>query len=734
MAEDAPRGPALRGVDITLLAAVIALYAAAVAALSYLHYEDFQTFNWDLGIAMQSMWSTAHGGLMFNTGGLITLGYRSYLAVNSAFIGLPLALVYGIFPDALTLFLIQSIAFSLSAVPLFLIIRFHAGSRSAALPLVLLYLSSFAVLSGLFYDFHWEAFIPLEYFSFYYLLARRRILLSLIPFAAGSLTLQLFPPLAGAVILLLVWNTLSGRRTGDERRWMLALALYAVAAAGAFIALEAAQSLIASSPLTSGSTLHYISTGKFGSTPFQLFPGLSLVYWLLLLSSAGFLPLLSPRHLLLSLPWFVESVFLFSRYSSFFGNQYSLIAFPPLFIAAAAGIGRIRDRSLPRRLLLVPACAAAVSIFIAVTGVVRSLLDPEELWQLLIIAVLSPLALFILCYSSLFPVRYSIQGSTLLSRMKGRRAVHAKTLLTALIVSLLLFNMVMGPLNPENYGATRFPGYSVSIHLNPSAAYLHDLTSLVSGRPTMLVSNNLMPYVANDPNAYSLLSPYSKIKPPYFPFTPASLPEFVFTDSCEAGIMPSFILGDLFNSTVYGLRAYIFNPGFPGTIYLFQLGYGAQPVSYVSVPPPSSYYFSYRNLSTGPSGRVVADRTSMFGRVIESVNGRALQPGNVNNASIWYGPYITLLPGEYRVTFSLSGQGATPGALLYMDGSSYGLPYYYSSDVNATAVSGSGWSEISFTMNISLPFLMNEFRGYLIYRGGAPAGTVYLNYIRLQRI
>lgn len=727
--------------DFLFLACVMSLYAAFTAFISYLKYRNFYTFNWDLGIAMQALWSTAHGHLMFETGDYLTLGVGSYLSVNSAFIAIPLSWLYAVHPHPVTLFTLQSIAVALSALPLFLIAISWVGNRTHVYLLVLMYLFSLGMLSGLLYDFHWEAFVPLEYLSFYYLLWRGRTALSLIPFAAGALTLQVFPPLAGAVVLFFLVQTLSAGRGSPaetgwvDRKWIRTLFLYALLIVAVYVAVGAAQSYI-TKVLSPGALLLNFAGGGVVLFPLKLDLGLSGVYWLLLLASAGFLPLFSPRHLILSIPWFVESVFLFSKFSSFFGAQYALIAFPPLFVAAVAGISRIKDRAGSRLLLLVPALFAALGLTLLFTRLSRAFLDPSGFLQLVLISAAAVPCVFAVLYASSFSLRYALRERPRFARPRGGPAVPVRSVVTATIVAVLFLNLVLSPLNTVNFEATQFPGYAVRYGDNPSFHYVSMVTASIKQGSTVLASSNLMPYVANDPEAYSLRQPYTPESAPYLPFTPSNLPDFVFADSAEIGSMPSFVLRALFNSSDYGLLSYIFQPLYPGTIYLFEKGYAGATGHYTSVPAPGTYYFSYRNLTLGSSGRIVRDASSRFGYIIESTNGLAAAPANVNNRAIWYGPYLSFLPGSYVLTISVSGSTpAVAGAdILYVNANGYGAPFYYAGPLNSTAMPGGGWSYVRFYVNITEPYFLTEFRGYLIYNGDLPAGTVYLNYISLHRL
>ena len=88
----------------------------------------------------------------------------------------------------------------------------HLRNPLIAQLVTLAFILNFAVLSGVFYDFHWESFIPLEFFLFIYLYEKGRYKSSLLVLALGALTLQVFPFMAGSYLLYRFVDEITSRR------------------------------------------------------------------------------------------------------------------------------------------------------------------------------------------------------------------------------------------------------------------------------------------------------------------------------------------------------------------------------------------------------------------------------------------------------------------------------------------------------------------------------------------
>ncbi len=718
---------AARSSGLLPLAIIVMSYTAIISYLSLLRYNNFFTSDWDFGTMQQMLWSTLHGRLLFETGDYSTGGYLSYLEINSAYIAIPVAFLYSLYQSPATLFVIQSFAVALSSFPLYFIVLRTGHGRQAAFAFVLLFLFGMGTLSSVFYDFHWESFIPFEFFSFYLLFSAQRYRYAAATLLVGSATLEVFPFLAAAAV---VYFAVSGPEIPHEAGFPQGRKLYIIfiaACAVCFIFTVAMQRLLTDVVIGT-------AAGRAGMDAYSLFihpvllPGIlfaSSAYWLLLFASVAFLPLLARRSLVMSLPWFVESVFVYPKFSIAFGYQYAFIALPPLMVSAVLGAKRLRgDERIST--IFIPLIIVLSSLSLLLSG--ASAVFLRQNGYVLSLPVLAALLLIFV-----FHFRKELKGD---GRSPGiMPAPDHRRMFIAILLSLLFFNIVMGPLNTSNYGVNS--GYYLSYSTNPSFHYIDEVAGMVKSGSTILASDNLFPLVDASLRSYSVLwLPFSPRLMPHFPFSPANLPEYVFADTSQLTLMPSFIVSSIFNGSIYGLVAYVYYSGYPGTVYLFRLGYTGHATAFMASSFNSSVYLNYHNLRTGLSGHTEKFAGSAFGKVIASRNGNALDPSDSNRLNIWYGPYMTLLPGNYTVTFSIMIQPANGNASIpvtYMNSNSFGSPYYYSVNLSASSVGAGLFGRISFGFRCTEPAPLVEFRGYLLLAGNLPAGIVRLNYIHLQR-
>lgn len=736
--------------DWAMVLGLLTGYAVLLTYLSNLRSENFFTSAWDLGISQQFLWTTAHGRLLYETADLEFYGAHSFLQVHSTYIAFLIVPLYAAAPYPLTLFALQSAVFSLSGIPLYFLARTVLERRSLAVALVALYLASFAITSALMYDFHWEAFLPVEFLTFYLLVERRHYALSLVPLVLGTLTLEVFPFLAGAVAVLVLvergqalgfrWPALRHDRTSLVMVGMLVVALVAYAAIrwGQYVAIPA---LLGVPSVTGG-----------GPAGVSLFLGLgansttlphSLAYWSLLLATLGFLPLLSPRHLILSIPWFLFSVLAEPLFSAHFGDAPALIAFPALAVAAVFGLREVRkiDWADARSLLfvaLVLVGTAALTILALVPGGSARLLGYSAgpiFWVcvgfLTVVGVL-----FVVVRHIGWPKR----GGRALTFARRIRKPATASVIVAVFVTILVFDTAMSPFNTANFGATPVPGYEFRFGENPTSSQMPFVVSYLSPNSQVLASDRLFPYVANDPNAWPIpwfvISPQNPV--PGFPFTPTQLPQFVLLDAQEFSLVPVFLQNDLFNASLYGLVAYVYATWSPGTIYLFERGYQGPTAARDLASGQSVYEYTYANLSVGSSGAIVADPTSSSGEAITSV---PTGPVNGTMSPVWYGPYQTFLPGNYTVTFNVKGtltnltEASQP--IAYLDGTwqgSQNISSFFRVAINSSELSEAQWRPFEFPLRLAYPFPTVEFRGLLALLDGRSIGSISLESIVVRSV
>lgn len=566
---------------IVSLTAIITTFAAVIFVMTALRYMSFLALNWDLGINMQMLWTTNHGYLLYETADFQTSGIKSFLQINSAYIALPVAYIYRFLPSAYTLLSIQAIVLSLSAIPIYLYSFSRTRNQTVSLLISIVFLSSFAVMSGVFFDFHWEAFLPLEFFSFVYFTHKRRYVLSGLTLLLGALTLEVFPFMAASYLLFAFFfpQDASGNPNNESVQpksiriaalvllFLSAILYYIIAYIGSAIipGIVGAQSL---TPHPSSHSIEYLF--NFGLTSDTIIN--SLLYWLLLLVALGFVPLLKLRPLIVLLPWFYWSVIAFPNYyTSQFGVQYGIIACALLLIPFIEGVAALeRERKDANSYHFLPALFGPIALIVvaAVYETTSIFSNHSYTLELLFIFVVLGTVTVYLYKTGLIDRRWLARISVMHSDKRNIR----NYLLLVIFVGLLI-----GPLNPVNTSPPITGGYAVSFSPSPSFHHMKNISSIVGHNGTVLSTDNLFPFVANDPNAYSFFwfkADYSNY--PYFPFNESNLPQFLLLSSSEMFTVPSWLSNIAFNTTQYGLILKINASNYPGNIYFMEMDYKGQ--------------------------------------------------------------------------------------------------------------------------------------------------------------
>ena len=554
--------------------------------LSLLRYQNFFTTNWDMGIAMQMLWTNTHGYLLRETADLMGYGTPSFLEIHSTYIALPLSLIYYLYPKALTIFVMQALAISLSVIPLNEISKKHVDDARVRLLIAVVYLLSFPMVSGLLYDFHWEAFIPLEFFIFFLYLSEKKFIYSAFMLVIGSLTLEVFPVLAVGVIIYFAMSeydlnplhVLQLLKKRDFRSYFYLLVLTVII----YFLVRVGQSIIV--PLFVSNSPNVSTLGSTIASPVSSISvsfyslGTSAIYWLLIFFSFLFIPMLKPKTLVMSLPWMFNSIILSSSFSSFFGNQYAIIAMPPIvigFILSLAEIQKKNSGNLNVLLMFLTAIAVIMGAAFFLGNYSSYLLEPNLTLPAILLVSLLLFTLYMTFY--LFRGRKPL-GKALEKRYRNWGNMGWKKIILPFLLALLLLNLSMSPLNAHNFQATPNPGYQFALGVNPAYVPIPNLTANLPNNASIVASDNLFPYVANDPNAYSLYwfkANYTNIA--YFPFNASNLPEFVFVDQYQLNLLPKFLNDTIFDKSIYGIIAEIhYKKGYPGNIFLMEYQYSGK--------------------------------------------------------------------------------------------------------------------------------------------------------------
>jgi uncharacterized membrane protein len=664
-------------------------------ALSWLRSVELQTTTWDMGIYQQALWSTAHGRPFYEAADLETGGYESLLQVHTVFLFYLLAPLYAAFPYEATLFGVQSLVVAAAAIPLFLLGRELTGSPRMGLVSAIAYLAWAPTLSSTLYDFHAEAFLPLELFTIVLLWQRQRYLAGAAVVGVAFATFELAPVLVffvGVFFLLpsgptwrgwLValrtrprWKALGRQVRGalSSSRVRASVALIVASAAAYFLLLYLQTDVLTSA--LGMATLPTPATGYvIGGTPTAL--GLSaanlgvafapkLTYWVLILALLGFVPLFAPRALVLSLPWFAFTMMSADPNYAQIGFQYGFIAAASLLPAFAYGLPTVA-RLLSR---LAPIDGAAV-----------------------------PRA------PNLGPARGT--------RPFGRGVYATAATLFAVV---LVANIAYSPANPlvQNQGL----GSGYRIYFAPYGGFnnVEDLAGLVPRGASVIATDNLFPLIANDENAYSFFWVQNNFLD--LPFNTTHLPQFVLIANNRTYAVPSWIEGALYNTSEFGVRGVVW-ASIVGPVLLFEAHYNGPVATYG--PAPETELKDPGSSLANPQAGYVTNVSSNGSRGPASGFSEVAASAPETLGTFFFGPWTALPGGNFTITLTVRSQAVTGApepwaseSALWVGASGFAQPSYYSQSFDFGALSTTAWTSITFNITLPGPTIQFALQGVVL--------------------
>ena len=297
--------------------------------------------------------------------------------------------------------------------------------------------------------------------------------------------------------------------------------------------------------------------------------GSSLLYWGILYSSLGLIPFFYRRHLIIALPWLYESILVVPQYASI-QDQYSFIALPPLFVGLILAIhrGNLDPKTFARILktafYVLLTCLSAVITYDAGVG-----------YPLPYRVVLSVIVGFFILLGIVL-----MRNSSYILRLFREHRKGIYPALTVVLILILVFNFLIGPLNISNEEKTVDSGYAFSYSMNSEYNDMIKMVSMIPGNASIISSDNLFPYVSNDPNAFS-----------FYWSTPENLTFFMYDnlssnfsftyvliDQSQLSYIPQAVMNHI--RTSYGLLSAIYTQqSYPGNIYLYKFGYTGKTVN-----------------------------------------------------------------------------------------------------------------------------------------------------------
>ncbi len=345
---------------IAILGTAVLLYIVAYGYLAVTRHQTFNSTGYDLAINEQIVWNTLNGRFFASSlevDNSFADHFRPFLAI--------LLPVYAIFQTPNTLLIAQTIALSLGAIPLYQYARLKDLSPAAAAALGLVYLLYPAVGFINRFDFHIEAFAVAAFLAAFVAVERKRwrwaTFWLIVPLLCKE-NLGLTVAMIGLYVLIFKRE----RKYGSG--WIIVgIATFLLTSFWLIPTVrgEAADTLsryawLGDSPQTMISTLFF----DFGRIFAHLTQPARLLSLLQQFLPLGFISLLGWPLLLPALPGLAINLLAEHHCQAFIYCQYAVPVLPFLFLAAAAGVARIKQPVAQDwfALLLVPLTLVALFV------------------------------------------------------------------------------------------------------------------------------------------------------------------------------------------------------------------------------------------------------------------------------------------------------------------------------------------------------------------------------------
>lgn len=334
---------------------LILLFTLHFSWLAVMRHQMFRSSAMDLGYTTQVVWNTAHGRLFeFSTfeNAPIDLPLKQFkrtdnlLAYHVELLLLPIALLYRVFPDPITLLVLQVVIIGLGALPAFWLARRRLASGWAGLAFAATYLLAPALNGAVLSDFHAVSLTAaLLLYAFYFLeQGRRGVFLALVVVSMSAK--EDIPLLAFMLgLYLFVWR---------RERWLGAIT--AVLGLGWFLVatrlIQPQFHGLPDSPFLQRLAI-FGPTVKDTLVNALRDPGLVFgwlarpevsAYLLGLLATGGFMPLFSPITAAIGAPILIINIFSNWDWTYSEGAHYSASLIPIIIVASIQGAAWLAHR------------------------------------------------------------------------------------------------------------------------------------------------------------------------------------------------------------------------------------------------------------------------------------------------------------------------------------------------------------------------------------------------------
>jgi uncharacterized membrane protein len=321
-----------------------------------------------------------------------------------------------------------------------------------------------------------------------------------------------------------------------------------------------------------------------------------------------------------------------------------------------------------------------------------------------------------LAFTVPFIVIATIEGVQNLGKLVDSQRVNGfivRLPLLLLILGLIL-SVIASPLSavhkPRDF--TYFRDYGVS---TPSSLdnELAETLKIIPDDASVITIPTIFPHLSTDLNAY-VIPPVDAPSPrlfrghlTYLKSIPYDYVVFTYYwDQLESDTLYKEFIE---NTTTFGL--FVKGPG----VELYKNGYTGEPTKL-------AIKFSQKQLFT-KDAVIVDDASSDSGKVIKL---KSQKEGNI----VWFGPYITLAPGNYTANFRIKTDQTAVGKLLTLDVWSKSM---FTSDIASYIIYGEDFRKSLTWQTFSVPFTVTQRTANVEFRGldAASDVTIWADYVEV---
>ena len=375
---------------------MILFYTFVFSFVMVNRFYALKTYAYDLGNYNQALYTTLRGyGFLYYTADLpVTNG--SMMGVHFSPILLLILPIYALYPAPANLLVLKSFILALGAVPVYQLAKYLFKTKNWGVLFSAVYLLN-PVLQGInWFDFHPEAFFPTFFlFSLYY--GFKGSWLKYIVFSILTLTATEYSAILIVVeSIYLLWvhkeetkNSLKALKRLELRnidaRLKYLLITMVLAIVWFFMGMQVISIFSPGNPMMGGGATQWSILGAEGtlSIPLKVLISpqralaaliydwpIKLVYVTILFGSTAFLSFLSPKSLIITLPWFM--VALLSNYYPFYyiGNQYPVFLLPPIMVGSIIGAKRFLEFASKKNMRF--GSQKMLAVFLLVTALIFS--------------------------------------------------------------------------------------------------------------------------------------------------------------------------------------------------------------------------------------------------------------------------------------------------------------------------------------------------------------------------